>query len=673
MDLKNTLPAGTHLQSLTDTYTIQNVLGAGGFGITYRATTVIMNKNIRGTMTVAIKEHFPAADCERDVTTSQLTYSSTASERVERSRQEFIDEAKCLQRIAGLHPNIVTVNEVFEANNTAYYVMEYLEGQSLKEYVADRGKLSVRETLTLMMPVVEAVATLYRNKFTHLDIKPSNIMLTEDENGGIRPVLIDFGLARHYNPDGSATATVQSSGFSEGYAPVEQYSGITTFSPAVDVYAIGATILYCLTGKTPPRSASLDANTLASIIPATVPEKLRRLLMFSMAFQASERIPNARQLYLELKNVCQESGIDHAPANVAADDSTRRMDQPRSNPAAGAAAAAAAAMDDDPTIRSDSFRHQDEGPTRLGNPYSGGYAGPTSNPYQQPSYGPTSSPYQQPPYGPTSSPYQQPPYGPTSNQGQWQQPGGGGQNVPPVAPQPKPSTPVWIWVTIALLVVALAVAATLLLTNKDNDRRTPAPATADTVIEDDAVVEETLDSTAEPWRETPTEEPEITYVSKGSRTPDLGFHDLTGPVKSIKNQWGAAVPFSADGKWTGTWHDNLGARTFIRDEMGRIVTEHYSRSDYGPGEKVYTWDGNHVTSSVDNNLNEQVYYTYDSNGDMETMSIYKDNKQTVYQFYNIRHDKNGNWISRSFNRTTDDGYSRKSSSGTQKRSITYYK
>lgn len=311
------LPKGTKLSSPADTYTILDVIGSGGFGITYKAFIKRKVNNIMTKPPVAIKEHFPASDCERASGTSSISYSSTARQRVMASLKEFINEANCLRRIAGLHPNIVNVNEVFEANNTAYYVMEYLEGKTLKQYVKEKGALSVSETLSIMMPVIEAVATLHRNKFTHLDLKPSNIMMEMDEFGDLRPVIIDFGLAKHYNPDGSATATTAASGFSEGYAPVEQYSSVTVFSPQIDVYALSATILFCLTGKTPPRSIELSSpSVLMQVMPKSISHKLKRLLLMGMSYSSADRLPNAHQLLLSLEPFAKEAKATYKLAGV---------------------------------------------------------------------------------------------------------------------------------------------------------------------------------------------------------------------------------------------------------------------------------------------------------------------------------------------------------------------
>lgn len=626
------LQKGTQLNSQADTYTIDSVIGSGGFGITYKAWVPTRVRNIDAKAFVAIKEHFPASDCERSATTSSITFSNTARERVLNSLHEFIDEAQCLQRIAGLHPNIVNVNEVFEANNTAYYVMEYLEGETLKQYVDRKGHLSLNETLSILLPVIEAVATLHKNKFTHLDFKPSNIMLSNSDGPEKRPVLIDFGLAKHYNPDGSATATMMTTGFSEGYAPIEQYSGITKFSPQVDVYAIAATMLFCLTGQRPPRAVEMSQSVLESIIPGSVPQKLRKVLMMAMAFQATDRLPNAHQLYISLKPIAEAQGIavnsagvtlypggdirtpvisNHAPVNNP--DQTRMLSN-----------------DNDRTV----------------------FSNPSDNTI-------ISTPPVTPPVTP-ANPRQQsytPEYEPQKYKRTIAQEG----------------TPTWIWVIIVGLLIALAIAGALVYNsfnnsqtdNTDQTEKYTAPEIEAGISSSDRQLSETKKEQEQPESQVI----EKNYLSKGEVTPDLAFHSLSGPVKSCKNQWGATLPYNSDGDWTGNYSDNLGKRTFIRDGNGRIVTEKYYSSEYGPGEINYSWDGDRITSMSDDTRNQQVYFYYNSDGSLSSQTNYVNGNRTEMEFYNEKRDSHGNWVSRQFRRTSDDG---SSSSGTQKRTISYY-
>lgn len=308
MKTGNSLPAGFQLKGNERTYTIAETLGHGGFGITYRAKAEVKVGGIRMKVDFALKEFFMRDDCERQANAS-IVYSNPARDRVENSRKDFINEALRLKKIGFSHPNIVGFDEVFEANNTAYYVMEYLRGKSLGDYVKEHGPLTEAETVRLMQPVMEAVELLHRNRICHLDIKPDNIMLEQEENGNIRPVLIDFGLSKHYDKDGHATSTINTFGYSEGYAPAEQYRGITTFSPTADIYALGATLWHCLTGKTPAPALDLRAGELAATLPANVSEPMRRTIA-TMTLDQHQR-PDSLDTLLPL-------AADPEPADSAA-------------------------------------------------------------------------------------------------------------------------------------------------------------------------------------------------------------------------------------------------------------------------------------------------------------------------------------------------------------------
>lgn len=326
------LQPGQRLDSGSNQYIIRSVLGSGGFGITYSASFSTTIGSLPVQVIVAIKEHFLKNDCDRD-DSHAITYSKPASDRVENSLRTFISEARRLQSISGGHPNIVHVSEVFSANNTAYYVMEYIEGRSLADLVKETGPLSWQKTYELMKPIVDAVAYLHNNKITHLDIKPGNIMLAS-ENDSVRPVLIDFGLSKHYNEDGTATSTLNIQGYSDGFAPIEQYAGIATFSPMSDVYSLAATILFCLTGKTPPSALQLDRETADKLIPGDVPQNVRHILLDALKMRPNERINNAGALLSALRNaweapmppmppIPQPNKSDEKPVEKAENDATR--------------------------------------------------------------------------------------------------------------------------------------------------------------------------------------------------------------------------------------------------------------------------------------------------------------------------------------------------------------
>ena len=224
-------------------FKIERVLGQGAFGITYLAVHTVLEE------TVAIKEFFMKGVCDRDGDTSQVTVSNAGNEElVSRYRENFLKEARNIYRLK--HKNIITVTDVFEENGTAYYVMEYVGGISLADKVRD---CAIPELVAVryIRQVAAALDYVHSKRMMHLDVKPANILLDKDDNA----VLIGFGLAKQYDSEGQQTNSI-ALGISHGYAPMEQYKhgGVSNFSPATDVYSLGATLFKLVTGITPPRS-----------------------------------------------------------------------------------------------------------------------------------------------------------------------------------------------------------------------------------------------------------------------------------------------------------------------------------------------------------------------------------------------------------------------------------
>ncbi len=329
---KNALQAGTILTSPNQTYIIRRVLGRGGFGITYLAECQVMMGNISRPFPVCIKEFFPKDAGERMSDTSTMTYSNAIKDKVQIALKDFMGEARRLSALAGKHANIVAVNEVFEANNTAYYVMEYLEGSTLQTLIDKNGALSQDKMLSIMTPIVDAVAFLHREHLTHLDIKPANIMIVDTADGKQRPVLIDFGLSKHYNDDGSATSTIAQGGFSEGFSPREQYGLIKTFTPTADVYAIGATMLYCLTAKRLESSLTLTDEDIVNAIPTTVSPKLHDALIGALALHHKNRTADAGALLSTLPSIKADTDNDTKTKLITNNKRTKNDEISKVNP-----------------------------------------------------------------------------------------------------------------------------------------------------------------------------------------------------------------------------------------------------------------------------------------------------------------------------------------------------
>lgn len=292
------LPIGSTL--MQGKYRIVAVLGQGGFGITYKGEHTML-----GT-TVAIKEFFMKGACERDENSTHVTTSQSNSELASRFRTKFLKEAKTLAALK--HPNIIRVFDVFEDNGTAYYVMDYIEGNNLSDIVEGKGRLSEPLALKYICQVANALDYLHQKKLLHLDVKPANILL--DKNTG-NAILIDFGVSKQYDQDGQQTSTTPPA-ISKGYSPVEQYaqgSNVKTFSPATDIYSLAATLYKLVTGNTPPESnLLLNEDEQLPPYPSNVSEATRNAI--AECLQTRKKRPQSISEFLQLLDSEPISNID---------------------------------------------------------------------------------------------------------------------------------------------------------------------------------------------------------------------------------------------------------------------------------------------------------------------------------------------------------------------------
>lgn len=277
------LPHGTVLH---DSILIGKVIGDGGFGITY----IGIDLNLQ--MKVAVKEFFMSGYCGRNtqVSLDVLTDGSDNAEIFETGKNKFIDEARILARFSE-EPGIVTVNRFFKENNTAYIVMEYVEGESLKEYVSKNGRLSIRETLMNMLPVIDALNEMHAQHIYHRDISPDNIILTS--NQGMK--LLDFGSAREKIGEYKTMTVV----LKKAYSPVEQYETHGNQGPWTDIYSLCATIYYCITGKTPDSAYDRFMNDAMPTVHEVEPscdEDLSEIISTGMHVSPEDRYQSVDEL-----------------------------------------------------------------------------------------------------------------------------------------------------------------------------------------------------------------------------------------------------------------------------------------------------------------------------------------------------------------------------------------
>jgi len=244
----NTLP----LESMLMEYQLVSVLGVGGFGITYLARDTHLEKD------VAIKEYFPAADVARtDGATVTLTNTQRTDE-FQAGLDRFLKEARTLAGFS--HPNIVRVNRYFKAHGTGYMVMDYEEGQSLKEWLNVHPFPDEVVIKGFVAPLLDGIAKVHAAGFLHRDIKPDNIFVRA--NG--TPVLLDFGSARHAIGGTERTLTTL---VTPGYAPFEQYTSKAEQGPWSDIYAMGGVLFFAVTGENPPDALSrMKGDTVADLL-----------------------------------------------------------------------------------------------------------------------------------------------------------------------------------------------------------------------------------------------------------------------------------------------------------------------------------------------------------------------------------------------------------------------
>jgi len=228
-------------------YRIERILGRGGFGVIYLATDTNLDHQ------VAIKEYIPSDVATRSGDSKVLPITEEHGDIYRWGMDRFIKEARNLVKFK--HPNIVRVMSVFQENNTAYMVMEFEEGHDLRAHLRKPGATSEQSLKQLIIPVSKGLAEVHRHGFVHRDIKPANILVRSKDGS---PVLIDFGSARNASKftQQSLTALV-----SVGYAPLEQYNteGDEQQGPWTDIYALGGTLYYAITGRDPIESTRRGA------------------------------------------------------------------------------------------------------------------------------------------------------------------------------------------------------------------------------------------------------------------------------------------------------------------------------------------------------------------------------------------------------------------------------
>ena len=265
---------------LKERYKIEEVIGAGGFGITYRAWDPLLQSY------VAIKEYYPSGIATRSADSSKVCVPVGQEQReYHRGRIRFLKEAQDVARFQS-EPNIVSIYDYLEENDTAYMVMEYLHGCTLKQYIREHGgRLDTDHILHICLSVLDALAVVHKAGMIHRDISPENIFICED----LTVKLIDFGAAKQVYLDGEQTMSVV---LKPGYAPPEQYAKKDKQGPWTDIYALGATLYFAATGEKPEESfgrALGDTIKPVCEVNPEIPRAMSQVIMRAMSVKIEDR------------------------------------------------------------------------------------------------------------------------------------------------------------------------------------------------------------------------------------------------------------------------------------------------------------------------------------------------------------------------------------------------
>ena len=313
------LPEGTILNGK---YLVGRALGRGGFGVTYLGLELTLK------IKVAVKEYFPAGICSRPTNTRTVKISNIPanSEGFERGKKAFQKEAETLAMFSS--PSIAHVRDYFLENNTAYIVMDYVEGIELgAEIRRCGGRMPWRRVVDLMLPLISEMGRLHRKNLVHRDIKPANIRIVRDEDTGAEHlVLLDFGAARSYTSSNVTKTYTQI--LTPGFAPFEQYQARTHLGPYTDIYALCATMYAAITGEKPPaapdRITGEDQPKPFSSYGLDVPDQVEKAIFHGMAVDYHDRPQTMETLWREFQDRPVEPADAIRNANTSGNDQTLR-------------------------------------------------------------------------------------------------------------------------------------------------------------------------------------------------------------------------------------------------------------------------------------------------------------------------------------------------------------
>lgn len=303
------LPAGTMLEGVLGTYVVDSYINHDGFGVTYKAFSVPrQEKNSKGRRPFVIREQYMNYCCDRGPDGCSVMVKPGLEATVATFRDDFRRLSSILMDITTDSPALVNVMDRFDAFGTSYYITEFLSGQHLDEYIAERGPLSLPEAHALLQPIFDGLRRCHGHQLLHTDICPAHMSMAVEGNSKVA-VLIKLYGCKLFNEDNQPSWHLPPAVCKPGYSAPELFCGYEANTPQLDIYSLCAVLVFVLTGKTPPGPEELSEESLRAMLPHDLPDSFVDAVIHGMKRNPAERPPTLTALSQELMTY---SGTRHS-------------------------------------------------------------------------------------------------------------------------------------------------------------------------------------------------------------------------------------------------------------------------------------------------------------------------------------------------------------------------
>ncbi|MDE6394663.1 MAG: hypothetical protein K2K77_04910, partial [Duncaniella sp.] len=301
MMVEKALAPGTIIKGEKNSYRVTELLRSNGQGFTYKVTTTVGVGPRARLVSMVMREHMMVRCSDRADDGVTVVTAEDIAPTVESCMRSFAHASEERARVAERCPWLIDVIDIFEANNTYYYVAEFLDGPNLQEYVESRGgRLTYEDAKEVLSPIFDATRALHSNRILHTNITPRHIKFVKTAKG-MTPVLFSLYDTMHFGEKGVESWMLPVMSCTEGYAPPEQYSIIEHFYTQIDVYALAATLVYALTGTNLPDSRTLTPDMVREILPSALPETLVSAIINALDPDINQRTASVTNFREELQ------------------------------------------------------------------------------------------------------------------------------------------------------------------------------------------------------------------------------------------------------------------------------------------------------------------------------------------------------------------------------------